>query len=88
MNHIKLDSRYGDVYLEERFHAGNTITYLLKMNNGDYIRAGFDDAGITFIDPPGGPLLKVGERLPEANNRVILAIEGVKDVGFYVTLSE
>lgn len=60
--------------------------YILKTQY-DYIRCGYKDEErkeIEFVDPSGGPLIRVGKKLLEVN-KVVKSIRFVKDVGCVIT---
>lgn len=76
---IKLKARYGvDNHLEQ--YQGNT--YILKTDS-PYIRTGVSNTGKEFVDPSGGPILIVGEKIGE---ETIASIGFIKDVGTVLTL--
>ena len=76
---IKLKTRYGvDNYLEQ--YQGNT--YILKTES-PYLRTGTSSTGKEFVDPSGGPILIVGEKIGE---ETIASIGFIKDVGTVITL--
>ena len=76
---IKLKARYGvDNHLEQ--YQG--ITYILKTDS-PYIRTGVSNTGKEFVDPSGGPILIVGEKIGE---ETIASIGFIKDVGTVITL--
>lgn len=82
MEKIKLNSRWGDNYLEP---LGDN-KYKLHSEL-DHIRLGFkeDLKVITFVDPPGGPFLSVGSSLPEVNDSLIKTIDDNED-GIIITV--
>ena len=76
---IKLETRYGTKnYLEQ--YQGNT--YVLKTES-PYLRTGTSSTGKEFVDPSGGPMLIVGNKI---NNKTIISIGFIKDVGTIITL--
>lgn len=83
---IKLHSRDRvNNWLEH--YAGNT--YILRSEL-DHIRAGYMDSDremIAFVDPPGGPFIKAGEILDEADKKVE-SINHIKGKGFSITFAE
>lgn len=77
-----LDNRYGD--LVQLIKQDGNI-YLLDGDLG-YMRVGYnDDKSINFVDPSGGPFMRVGA---EWNDFTIEAINSITNVGFLFTLSE
>ena len=78
-----LDNRYGD--LVQLIKQDGNI-YLL---DGDlsYMRVGFKDDPkvINFIDPSGGPFMRVGAEWPEFT---IESINSIANVGYLFTLKE
>lgn len=81
MNKIKLNTRYGyKTYLEKR-----EKDYVLKTDSL-MIREEFDkDHKIIFIDPSGGPMLKVNSFIEEMNE-VINKIDFIKGIGYVLTM--
>lgn len=76
---IKLKTRYGvDNHLEQ--YQGNT--YILKTES-PYIRTGVSSTGKEFVDPSGGPILIVGEKI---GKKIITSIGFLKDIGTTITL--
>ena len=76
---IKLKARYGvDNHLEQ--YQGNT--YILKTES-PYIRTGVSSTGKEFVDPSGGPILIVGEKI---GKKTITSIGFLKDIGTTITL--
>lgn len=56
----------------------------------DHVRAGYMDSNrdmIAFVDPPGGPFIKVGSVLEETGKKVKF-IEHIKGKGFSITFEE
>ena len=77
-----LDNRYGD--LVQLIKQDGNI-YLLDGDLG-YMRVGYnDDKSINFVDPSGGPFMRVGA---EWDDFTIEAINPIANVGFLFTLSE
>lgn len=85
-NKIKLNCRYRDnnylVPLLDK-EGNKTTTYKLELEN-PYVRAGYDGTDRYFIDPSGGPMIKVGEVLPEVGKEVI-SINHVQNTGYVIT---
>ena len=73
-------------YLEQ---IGDTDSckYVLKSEIGS-VRQGFLDEDTYFIDPSGGPMLIVGDKLPGSEKYFIKSIHFKKHVGFIITLKE
>lgn len=78
-----LDNRYGDL-IQLIKQDGNI--YLLDGDLG-HMRVGFKDDPkvIDFVDPSGGPFMRVGA---EWDDFTIEAINSITNVGFLFTLSE
>lgn len=78
-----LDNRYGD--LVQLIKQDGNI-YLLD-GDLDYMRVGFKDDPkvVNFVDPSGGPFMRVGA---EWDDFTIEAIDSITNVGFLFTLSE
>lgn len=78
-----LDNRYGDL-IQLVKQDGNL--YLLDGDLG-YMRVGYNDNPkvIDFVDPSGGPFMRVGA---EWNDFTIEAITSIANVGYLFTLSE
>ena len=77
-----LNNRYGD--LVQLIKQDGNI-YLLDGDLG-YMRVGYnDDKSINFVDPSGGPFMRVGA---EWDDFTIEAINSIANVGFLFTLSE
>lgn len=77
-----LDNRYGDL-IQLIKQDGNI--YLL---DGDlnYMRVGYnEDKTINFVDPSGGPFMRVGAKW---DNFTIEAIDSIANIGYLFTLSE
>lgn len=85
-NKIKLDCRYKDnnylVPLLDK-EGNETNTYKLELEN-PYVRVGYDGTDRYFIDPSGGPMIKVGEVLSEIGKKVI-NIAYTQNVGYVIT---
>ena len=76
---IKLKTRYGvDNHLEQ--YQGNT--YILKTES-PYIRTGVSSTGKEFVDPSGGPILIIGEKI---GKKTITSIGFLKDIGTTIIL--
>jgi hypothetical protein len=73
-------------YLEQ-IGDSNSYKYVLKTDM-DWVRQGFLDEDTYFIDPSGGPMLIVGDKLPGSEKYFIKSIHHKKHVGFIVTLKE
>lgn len=59
---IKIRSRYGELH---EFKQLNNDEFEM-VSKTDHIRIGYNhDNSISFIDPPGGPFMMVGEKVPE-----------------------
>ena len=78
-----LDNRYGVLIQLVRLDEN---IYLLDEDL-DYMRVGFknDPKVIDFVDPSGGPFMRVGAKW---DNFTIEAIEGIENVGYLFTLKE
>lgn len=77
-----LDNRYG--HLVQLIKQDGNI-YLLDGDLG-YMRVGYnDDKSINFVDPSGGPFMRVGV---EWDDFTIESIDSIANVGFLFTLSE
>lgn len=77
-----LPNRYGDLV---QLIKQDENLYLLDGDLG-YMRVGFnEDKSINFVDPSGGPFMRVGS---ERDNFVIKSIEGIANVGYLFTLEE
>ena len=77
-----LDNRYGDL-IQLIKQDGNI--YLL---DGDlnYMRVGYnEDKTIDFVDPSGGPFMRVGAKWDDFT---IEAIDSIANIGYLFTLSE
>lgn len=81
-----LDNRYGDKYVLEKVEDNK---YLLKTDTFFVMRCGIakESQEYTFIDPPGGPMLKVGSifqdciisRISKANGGYYIYLKDRKD---------
>lgn len=73
---MNLKSRCGDTWVLEEIDGG------LKFILPPYTRIGFgdDNSDLSFIDPPGGPFLQVGDTLEGKK------ITGIRDYNFYVII--
>ena len=83
---IKLNSRGGaNNYLKKmpKPDGSESKTYVLKTDSPN-LRVGYLSEGYTFIDPSGGPMIRVGERLEEAN-AVVKSIDFVEGYGWTIT---
>lgn len=77
-----LDNRYGDL-IQLVKQDGNI--YLLDGDLG-YMRVGYnEDKTINFVDPSGGPFLRVGATW---DNFTIESINAIKNIGYLFTLNE
>lgn len=83
---IKLRSRGGaENYLKRliKKDGSESLTYVLEADIS-YLRAGKVANGIKFIDPPGGPMIVVGDYLEEAGAEVE-SIDFAKGYGWTIT---
>lgn len=83
---IKLHSRDRTNNWLEHF-AGNTYILCSEL---DHVRAGYMDSDremIAFVDPPGGPFIRIGEILDEVGKKVE-SIHHIKGKGFSITFEE
>lgn len=81
----KFQNRYGDsiVLIKVRDNV-----YKLSCKDDEYIRFGlynYEDKGYYFVDPPGGPFMKVGDF--KLGNNVLTEIS-MKDGNILLTFSE
>lgn len=77
-----LPNRYGDLI---QLIKQEENLYLLD-GDLDYMRIGFnEDKTINFVDPSGGPFLRVGAKWDDF---IIEAIESIATVGYLLTLKE
>lgn len=77
-----LPNRYGDLVQLVK-QDGNL--YLLD-GDLDYMRVGFnEDKSINFVDPSGGPFMRISSKW---DNFTIKSIEGIANVGYLFTLEE
>lgn len=56
----------------------------------DHVRAGYMDSNrdmIAFVDPPGGPLISIGNILDEVGKEID-SIHHIKGKGFAITFKE
>lgn len=86
---IKLNSRdKSENYLKKLIKNGNSesLTYVLKTDS-PYIRTGKLNNGNEFIDPPGGPMIVVGDYLEEAN-AVVESIDFAEGFGCTITFKK
>lgn len=85
-NKIKLNCRYKDnnylVPLLDK-EGNETNTYKLELENS-YVRVGYTGTDRYFIDPSGGPMIIVGEVLPEIGKKVV-SIDCIQNVGYVIT---
>lgn len=75
---MNLKSRYGETWVLEETMSG------LKFTLPPYTRIGFEGDNpkvLSFIDPPGGPFLQVGDLIDEKRK-----ITGIDDYNSYVIL--
>lgn len=83
---IKLKSRDGAqnfLKVMPKLDGSESKTYVLKTDSPN-LRVGYLSEGYTFIDPSGGPMIRVGERLEEAN-AVVKSIDFIKGYGWTIT---
>lgn len=84
---IKLRSRYGAVnYLKKMPEpdGSESKTYVLKTDSPN-LRVGYlSSNSYTFIDPSGGPMIRVGCKLEEANT-VVKSVDFIQGYGWTVT---
>lgn len=82
MKKIKLPNRYGDKnYLEEV--EPNKYKLVLDSNSGN-LRFGFiEENQYDYVDPSGGPFMKVGQEIPGIEG-VLTEIEVVKGKGIFL----
>lgn len=72
---MNIKSRYGDTWVLEEIDGG------LKFVLPPYTRIGFDDPKVlSFIDPPGGPFIRVGDVIEGKR------ISGIEDYDSYVII--
>ena len=78
---IKLHSRLGN---NNHLELINDKTYVLKTTY-PYVRVGYlDDSrdSAKFIDPSGGPMISVGDKLGESK---VKSIDWIKGTGYTIT---
>lgn len=83
---IKLKSRDGAqnfLKVMPKLDGSESKTYVLKTNSPN-LRVDYSSKGYTFIDPSGGPMIRVGERLEEAN-AVVKSIDFIEGYGWTIT---
>ena len=82
MKKIKLPNRYGDKnYLEEV--EPNKYKLVLDSNSGN-LRFGFIEENYhEYVDPSGGPFMKVGQEIPGVEG-VLAEIEVVNGKGIFL----
>lgn len=73
---MNIKSRYGDTWVLEEIDSG------LKFVLPPYTRIGFDNDSkiLSFIDPPGGPFIQVGDIIEGKR------ISGIEDYDSYVII--
>ena len=73
---MNIKSRYGDTWVFEEIGSG------LKFVLPPYTRIGFDNDQkvLSFIDPPGGPFIQVGDIIEGKR------ISGIEDYDSYVII--
>lgn len=85
-NIIKLKSRYkAEHYLKKmpKPDGSESKTYLLKTDMPN-LRVGYEEGKNKFIDPLGGPIIRVGEKLEEAE-AIVKSIDFVTGYGWTIT---
>lgn len=89
---IKLNSRYKEnnyLKLLKKPDGSESKTYVLKVST-PHLRVGYIKDGDTnknkFIDPSGGPMIRVGCKLEEAN-AVVKSVDFIQGYGWTVTFS-
>lgn len=83
---IKLNSRYrANNYLKKlpKPDGSESKTYLLKTDIPN-LRVGNTNEGSKFIDPSGGPMIIVGQKVEEAD-AVVKSIDFLSGYGYTVT---
>lgn len=81
----KLNSRGGEnnyLKLMPKSDGSESKTYLLKTEN-PYIGTGYLDNKRFYVDPSGGPMLVVGDKIPELG--VIKSIDLAYGYGYFIT---
>lgn len=80
---IKLRSRGGHHSLSQLIPINSDNDNVYKfVTDSDYIRCGYNNEDLFFIDPPGGPFLSKGV---EINGRIIKAIDYSSEIGYIIT---
>lgn len=77
---ILLKSRYGETHRLERIGEKDSHLFLFIPSDG-YYRLGFsgkEEDGYDFVDPSGGPLIRVGMRF-DSLNKTVKSIRRNKD---------
>lgn len=87
-NKIKLNSRGDNNYLVNMLNRDGTESkaYRLELENS-YVRVGYTGNNRRFIDPSGGPMISVGEVLPEIGKEVE-SITYNSGYGYVITFKE
>lgn len=83
---IQLNSRYKIVnYLKKlpKSDGSESKTFVLKTDHPT-LRVGRSDGKNQFIDPSGGPMISLGNRLEEAD-AVVKSIDYVEGYGYTIT---
>lgn len=83
---IKLESRDStNTYLQllHRKDEEESKTYLLKTSS-ETLRVGSLSNGRKFIDPSGGPIIIMGQKLAEAN-AIVKSIDFTEGFGYTIT---
>ena len=82
MKKIKLPNRYGDRnYLEEV--EPNKYKLVLDSNSGN-LRFGFiEENHYEYVDPSGGPFMRVGQEIPGVEG-IVAKIEVIKGKGIFL----
>ena len=81
----KLKSRGGEnnyLKLMPKSDGSESKTYLLKTENS-YLGTGYLDNKRFYVDPSGGPILVVGDNIPELGT--IKSINLVYGYGYFIT---
>lgn len=76
---IRLNSRYGEIHKLIRIGEKNSHLFLFVPAN-NYYRIGFRDAEMNvleFVDPSGGPFIKVGINLASYDNKKDLIVKSI-----------
>lgn len=69
---ILLKSRYGETHRLERIGGSDSCLFLFVPADG-YYRLGLsgnEEDGIDFVDPSGGPFIRVGMKIESLNKTV------------------